>query len=164
LQIFSKVKEQQPKGMEKVTAVTGDITMLIRYRYILKNWYVYMHPSGRALVAAPVWVLSYINRLFGGTDLSKCVLFQYFLFPSILCSILCGQLCILLLCVFRLVQFILWSHLSSHCHHPLYAGGTVSLWALELQARPPLLPEATRSFLPRNQRSRHRRVAYTSRL
>jgi hypothetical protein len=27
LQIFSKVKEQQPKGMEKVTAVTGDITM-----------------------------------------------------------------------------------------------------------------------------------------
>jgi hypothetical protein len=120
--------------------------------------------SGRALMAAPVWVLSYINRLFGGTDLSKCVLFQYFLFPSILCSILCGQLCILLLCVFRLVQFILWSHLSSHCHHPLYAGGTVSLWALELQARPPLLPEATRSFLPRNQRSRHRRVAYTSRL
>ncbi|XP_046651738.1 putative fatty acyl-CoA reductase CG5065 isoform X2 [Daphnia pulicaria] len=26
-EIFSKVKEQQPKGMEKVTAVTGDITM-----------------------------------------------------------------------------------------------------------------------------------------
>ncbi len=36
-------------------------------------------------MVAPVWVLSYINRLFGGTDLSKCVLFQYFPFPSISC-------------------------------------------------------------------------------
>ena len=129
----------------------------------LQQDWVYI-PSGRALVAAPVWVLSYINWLFGGTDLSKCVLFQYFPFPSILWSILRGQLCILSLCVLSLVQSILWYHLSFHCHHPLYAGGAFPSCALGVQARPPLSPEATRSFLSRNQRSRHHRGSYMSRL
>ena len=126
-------------------------------------WWRSSAVSGRALVAAPVWVLSYINWLFGSTNLSKCVLYQYFPFPSALCSILCGQLSISSLDVFRLVQFIfVISSVISICHHPLYAGGVVSLWALEVQARPPLLPEATYSYLSHNQRSRHRREAYTS--